>query len=192
MTHQWKLALSLIVIGLGWAGSGLQTATCAADDKKGTVVEFDGMKSRTPAEWQEEKPTNAMRYAQFKLPKVKDDKSDAEIVIFRGISGSTKDNVNRWKAMFIPADGKSIDDVSKVTTMKVGDAEVTYLDVSGTYKVKERPFDPNSKEEKRPDHRMLGVAFETKSAPYHIRLVGPAKTVENYKNGFDEWIKGFK
>jgi hypothetical protein len=39
---------------------------------------------------------------------------------------------------------------------------------------------------------MLGVHFEAEKNPYHIKLIGPAKTVEHYKKGFDEWLKGFK
>ena len=39
---------------------------------------------------------------------------------------------------------------------------------------------------------MLGVVFEGADNTYHIRLVGPADTVEHYKKGFDEWLKNFK
>jgi hypothetical protein len=125
---------------------------------------------------------------------VEGDKNDAEFVIFSfgpGQGGSAAENVKRWKGFFIPPDGKSIDDVSKVTKMKVGDVDVTYLDVQGTYKYKERPFDPNAKEELRPDYRMLGVVFEGKKT-YFFRLVGPAKTITHHKKGFEDWLKGFK
>lgn len=184
------LRLVLLVAGLLGYVWGLEPAP--AQEKKGTVVELDNLSSRAPAEWKEEAPSNRMRLIQFLLPKAKDDKQDAEVVIFKGIGGSTKDNINRWKGMFIPPEGKTLDDVAKITEMKVGEAAVTYLDVRGTYLFKERPFDPNAKAEKRPDFRMLGVVFETKQNPYHIRLVGPAKTVESYQKGFDEWLKAFK
>lgn len=161
-------------------------------DAAGTIVELDNLRSRTPATWKEEAPKNRMRLVQFMLPKAEGDEYNAEIVIFKGIGGSAKENIDRWKAMFIPPEGKSIADVSSVSTMKVVDAEITYLDVRGTYKFKDQPFNPNAKEEKRPDFRMIGVVFETKQTPYHIRLVGPAKTVEQYKKGFDDWLKAFK
>jgi hypothetical protein len=174
-----------------WPANVLPAAD--AKDDKGTVVELDGLKSRAPATWKEEEPSNPQfRLAQFRLPKVKDDKYDAEVVVFHGISGSAKDNIDRWKGQFIPPEGKKIDDVAKVTEMKVGDAQVTSLDVTGTYKFKERPFDPNAKEEKRPDYHMVGVIFETAKSQYQIRLVGPAATIDNYKPGFDEWLKNFK
>src|SRR5438045_3202288 len=97
-------------------------------DKKGTEVELSGLKSTTPAAWKEEAPANQMRFMQFSLPKAEGDKKDAEVVIFKGISGSTKDNIERWKNFFIPPEGKTLNDVAKVTEMKVGNAEVTYLD----------------------------------------------------------------
>src|SRR5262245_4646905 len=138
-----------------------------AGDKKGTEVDFDGLKSRAPAEWKEEEVKPGLRYMQFRLPKVKDDKNDAEIVIFKGIGGSTKENVERWKKMFVPPDGKKMDDVAKVTEMKVGKVEVTYLDVSGTYLYKFPPNDPNAKVTQRPNSRMLGVVFDGEKNVYH-------------------------
>jgi hypothetical protein len=186
MKRFWCLAVMTCAAVVGLA------VLSAAADKKGTEVDFDGLKSTAPAAWVEEAPANNMRYMQFKLPKAKDDKADGEVVIFKGISGSAKDNIKRWKDQFIPPEGKSIDDVAKVTEFKVGDAMVTFLDVSGTYLYKARPFDPNAKPEKMEGYRMLAVVFEGPKNPYHVRLVGPAKTVEGQAKAFEEWIKGFK
>ena len=192
-----RRALWLVPVGLAALAWGVFAwpARAADSDKKdegkGTEVDLGGLHSRAPASWKEEEPANRMRYVQFRLPKVKDDPRDAEVVIFN-LGGSAKDNVARWKTQFVPPEGKTLDDVAKVTEMKVGGADVTYLDIHGTYKFKERPFDPQAKEEKLPDYRMLGVIFETPNKQYQIRVVGPAATVEHYKDGFDEWLKGFK
>ncbi|HEY7153751.1 MAG TPA: hypothetical protein VH575_07310 [Gemmataceae bacterium] len=165
----------------------------AADDKgKGVVVDLDGAKSTTPGDWKEEAPANRMRFLQFRLPKKGDDKEDAEIVIFQKLGGGSKANVERWKGMFVPPEGKKIDDVAEVKEIKIGDRPATYLDVRGTYKVRLQPFNPRSKEEKKPNYRMLAIYFEGPKEPYQIRLTGPAKTVEAYKKGFDEWLKNFK
>ena len=166
-----------------------------ADDKKSTVVEIDGLKSATPAEWQPGEVTSQFRIHQFRIPHVAEDKTDAELIIFffgPGGGGSADANVKRWKGTFVPPEDKKIDDVAKVETFKVGDVQVTYLDVQGTYKFKERPFDPASKEELRPDHRLLGVVFESPQGPYFFRLVGPAKTVSQNKKAFEDWLKAFK
>src|SRR5262249_42962623 len=147
-------------------------------------IEMDDVRSRVPADWKEEEPSNRMRFAQFRLPRKGDDKYDAELVIFKGLGGSARANVERWKGLFTPPEGKKIDDVAKVEDIKVGRHEATYLDVRGTYLMKTRPFDPNDKGERRPDYRMLAVHLEGPRNVYHIRLVGPAHTVDAYKKGF--------
>lgn len=160
-----------------------------AQDKKGAVVELDELKAAAPVEWKAEEPTSRMRYLQFRLPHTEGDKADAELVIFKGLGGTAAENVRRWKDQFRPPQGKSIDDVSKVAEIKIGGHPATYLDVSGTYLFKAKPID---KGEPRPDYRMLGIHFEGPKNNFHIKLVGPAKTVERYKVGFDEWLKALK
>jgi hypothetical protein len=189
-----KRVACLLVLGLGVLGV---SAVRGAGDK-GTVVELGGLKSQAPADWkQQEIPERLRQFRiyQFQVPKAEGDTNDAELLIFHlpgGQGGSAEDNVKRWKGMFVPPEGKNIDDVSKVEKMKVGNVDVTYLDVQGTYLFKQRPFDPGEKPEKRPGYRMLGVVFETENGPHFIRFVGPAKTVEQHKKGFEGWLKAFK
>jgi hypothetical protein len=187
-----RRAVSFVVLAFGVLAFSSVPSESRAKDDKGTVVDLDGLRSTAPAAWKEEPPANKMRFGQFKLPKHKDDTADAELVIFKGLGGTPKQNLERWKAQFTPPKGKTIDDVAKVEEFKVSGCAVTYLDISGTFKFKERPFDPNAKEELRPDYRMLAVHFDGKKDVYHIKLTGPAKTVEMYKKGFDEWLKAFK
>jgi hypothetical protein len=176
----------------GFLGVALLAWGTARADDKGTVVDLDGLKSKAPAEWKEEKPSSRLRLAQFRLPAQGGDKEDADLAIFKGISGSSKDNIKRWKDQFAPPEGKTIDDVSKVETLKVSGSEAFYLDVAGTYKYKFPPFDPNAKVTLKPNYRMLAIQFEGPKDVYHIKLTGPAKTIEYYKKGFDEWFKAFK
>lgn len=164
----------------------------AADDQKGDVVELDGLKAAVPADWKKEKPANLMRFLQFKLPKNKDDKEDGELVVFKSLSGTAEANIKRWKEMFQPPDGKTIDDVSKVTEIKIGGTKAPYLDVSGTYKFKAAPFDPKAKTELKPGFRMLAIQLDGKNDTYHLRLTGPAKTVDQYKKGFEDWLQALK
>jgi len=193
MTNLSRSCLALWVTGV------MPLLAMRADEKKDEtkeiVIEIDGLKSTAPADWKSEKVTAKFRTHHFRIPHVADDKTDAELTIFffgTGSGGSADDNVKRWKGFFIPPEGKKIEDVSKVENFKVGNVDVTYLDVQGTYKFKERPFDPTSKEELRPDYRMLGVVFESPKGPYFFRMVGPAKTVKQNKKAFEDWVKGFK
>jgi hypothetical protein len=173
-------------------GLSVGSLPLGAADKEGGVVELDGLRSKAPAEWKQEEPSSEFRFAQFKLPAKKDDKRDAELLIFKGFGGSAKQNVERWKKQFLAPEGKSIDDVSRVEEITIAGHPATYLDISGTYLDKKRPMDPPEKAEKREEYRMLAVHFEGPTTTFHIKLTGPAKTVEAYKKGFDEWLKGFK
>ncbi len=183
--------LGLLVAAAFLASCGLADVPARGQEKKGGVeVVIDGLKSTTPAEWKEEQPKSTMRYKQFRLPKVKGDKDDAELLMFK-LGGSSQANLKRWMDQFIPPEGKKLDDVAKITEMKIGGLDAYYLDIHGTYKFKDLA-NPKSKEERRPNQRMLAVQIEGKTSPYQIRLTGPAATVEHYKKGFDEWLKAFK
>ena len=159
------------------------------------AVTLDGFKSDAPASWKMQEPANKFRAYQFIVPKSKDDKDDAELVIFyfgAGSGGGVDDNLKRWKGMFQPPEGKTIDDVSKVEKHKVAGVDVTYLDVKGTYLFKFPPFDPNAQITKKENSRRLGVVFASENGPYFITLTGPARTIEDQKKAFDDWLKGFK
>jgi hypothetical protein len=191
MRHAWwVLLLGLsVLVGAGRAED--------KKDDKGTVVEIDAFKAKVPASWKQveltEQQKNFGRVAQFTIPKAKDEKHDAEMIVFNfgsGGGGDVKSNVDRWKGQFTAPEGKKVE--SKSEEMKVGETPVTYVDVKGTYKYKKRPFDANEKEELRPDYRLIGVIFESKNGPYFIRLIGPAKTVAENKKAFDEWLKALK
>ena len=160
-----------------------------------TTVTLDGLKSDAPASWKTQEPSNKFRAYQFSVPKAAGDKEDGELVIFffgAGSGGGVDDNLKRWKGMFQPPEGKSIDDVSKVEKHKIAGVDVTYLDVKGTYLSKFPPFDPNAKVTKKENFRRLGVVFASENGPYFITLTGPAKTVDESKKTFDDWLKGFK
>src|SRR5262245_8621025 len=121
----WVMLLSV--------GALASAAASRAGEGKGAEVEFDNLHSRAPAAWKKEAAKGGLRFAQFRLPKKGDDKDDAEVVIFKGIGGSAKANIDRWKGQFIAPKGKTIDEVSSVKELMVGKAKVHYLDISGTY-----------------------------------------------------------
>jgi hypothetical protein len=158
----------------------------------GTPVTIDGLTSSVPAAWVEA-PPKPMRVKSFVIPHVEGDTIDAEFVIFHfgaGGGGDVESNLTRWKGMFVPPEGKKIDDVAKTQKFKVSGVDVTLLDIHGTYKYKPAPMAPQ--EELRPGQRMLGVVFASPQGPYFMRFVGPEKTIEKNKKDFDKFLKGFK
>lgn len=176
--------VAALAIGLNWAYAG------------GDVVELGGLKSKAPAGWKVQEPSNKLRLYQMAIPKSDGDKEDGELVVFffgAGGGGGTEENIKRWKGQFIAPEGKTIDDVSKVEKYKVGTAaDVVCLDISGTFKYKNPPFSPTAKEERKENFRRFNVIFDTDKGAYFITLTGPAKTVAKQKEAFDSWIKSFK
>ncbi len=168
----------------------LAASALAADDK-GTVIDFDGLKSTTPAGWKEDPTRRPLRVATFVVPRARGDEADGDLAIFKGITGSKKQNYERWQGQFIAPEGKKIDDVTKKEEFKVAGCEVMYVDIEGTY-LDGPPMVPAAQKKKRPNYRMLAVQFEGPDNTYHIKLVGPAKTIAEAKKGFDDWLKGFK
>src|SRR4029079_12686130 len=152
----------------------------------GQTVELGGLTSKTPAAWKMQEPSNKFRLYQMAVPKVEGDKEDAELIVFffgAGGGGGIDENLKRWKGMFIPPEGKSIDEASKVDKFKIGKvADVVYLDIQGTYKYKNPPFDPRAKEVRKDNFRRYGVIFDTDKGAYFITLTGPAKTMEKNKD----------
>src|SRR5262245_16085062 len=162
------------------------------DDLTNMTVDIDGLKSPAPKEWKREKPSNLLRSYQFRLARADGDKEDADLGILPDVTGKDEDNIARYKKMFLPPDGKNIDDVCKPAKLKAGGAKINSLAVEGIYLKKQRPLDPDFKAVKMPNYRMFAVLFETKENTHLIRAIGPAKTLEQHKKAFDDWLKAFK
>lgn len=180
---RWFLAFGLLFALTGFA---------SADDK-GAPVTIDGLTSKAPGDWKEKPPASQMQFKVFALPKAEGDAADATLTIYffgQGQGGDVKANVARWKGMFKAPAGKSIDDIAKQDDFTVSGVKITRVDLNGTYLYKRTPMDTEVTE--KPDHRMIGVVFESKGGNYYMRLVGPEKTVAKHAKGFEEWLKNFK
>jgi hypothetical protein len=175
---------------LALAAAALLGPAARAQDN---VVEIGGLKSKAPASWKEEKPSSSMRLTQFKLPKAEGDPEDAELAIFyfKAGSGTVEQNLKRQLAKFEPAEGDK-EVKQKVEKIKIGSVEATYQDVHGTFLSKFPPFAPNAKVTRKDNYRQLYVLFTNDTGEYYLTLLGPAKTVEQHKKEFDEFLKNFK
>ncbi|MBI2805959.1 MAG: hypothetical protein HYX68_13345 [Planctomycetes bacterium] len=158
----------------------------------GEILELGGLKSKVPEGWKKQKPVSRLRKAQFALPKAKGDKEDADLAIFGGIGGSAEANIERWKMLFIPPEGKTLAEASKLDKYSIGKvAEVVVFDISGTYLYRD-PSNPNAKQERKENFRRINVILSTDKDSVVITLAGPANTVAKHKAAFDGWIKAFK
>lgn len=188
----WIMGTVMSAVWFSGCMEGKPPASAEAGQEQGTVVDLDGLKSRAPARWKEIPTTQQFRYKVFRIPGEKAE-LDAELVIFyfgEGGGGGVQENIKRWKNMFEPPAGKTIDEVTTVSEFRVGEVPVVYVDIRGTYLF--RPFPAAPKAEPRKDHRMISVIFRSSKGPYFIRLVGPEVTVTKHQKEFDEWLKNFK
>lgn len=156
-------------------------------------VKINNLSAVPPADWKSEKPSNRLRSHQFRLPSGEKDTPDAELSVSPESSPDVKKNHERWLATFVPPEGKTIEEASKVSKWEIaGTKAVTVLDITGTWKYKERPQDPKSKEELRAEWRVVWVIVEGKDDSAHVRLAGPMAVVEKHKKTFDAWIQSLK
>jgi hypothetical protein len=165
-------------------------AIAPADSPK--PVTLGSLQATPPAEWQAEKPANRLRSHQFRLPADEEGVADGEIYVMPESSPKVDSYFPRWKASFVPPEGQTLDEVAKESQFQVGKATVHLLDVSGTWKYRERPFDPRSKEELRPEYRVVWAIVVVGDEATHIRLSGPEHVVQKYYNGFEDWLKRMK
>jgi hypothetical protein len=160
-------------------------------EEKGTKVKIGSLSATTPADWVKEKPANLLRSYQFKLPGEKD-QPQPEVAVFPESHPNPDKSIPKWKTQFVPPEGKTTDDISKVTKWDLKGATVTVFDITGTWKYRDRPNDPKSKEMLLDDYRAIWVIVAEKEEATHIRLSGPAAGVAKNAKAFEEWIKSLK
>jgi len=175
----------------------LAAALAACGGARGVLVELDGLRARTPATWSEIESVQPPRIRQFVLPGGLED--DAELSIFhygRGYGGDIQTSITRWKSSFEPPPGQAtdgtIDDLTTVRTYRTPSVRMTIVDVRGTYLHRDRPLDVRGDPERRREHRLIGVVFESHHGPYFLRLVGPERTVARHEQAFLRWLQTFQ
>jgi hypothetical protein len=155
-------------------------------------VEFGSLKSTPPEGWKEMR-AGPMQLKNFTVPKAEGDEDPTTLTIFQfpGGVGGLDANLKRWKGMIEPPEGKTTDDINKVTDFEVSKIKVTMCDATGTFLFKPNMSDPSNVVKKK-NFRLINVYFPTDDKVYTIRLVGPAKSVAAAEKGLLEWLKNFK
>jgi hypothetical protein len=151
------------------------------------VVKLGTLSAPAPAEWKSEKPANLLRSHQFKLPSGEAGLADAEVAVYKEGSPKVEAKFAEWKATFVPPDG-----VAKTAKWDLLGATAHVLDVSGTWKYRERPRDPKSKEEIKPEYRAVWVIVLQGEEATHVRFSGPEKVVAKHYPAFEKWVKSAK
>jgi hypothetical protein len=141
-----------------------------------------------PKRWKKIDPRFQMIDAEFSVP-AENSEIDGRITIM-GAGGSVEQNMDRWKGQFSPPEGKSLDDVAKVTKMTVNGQTVHLLDVHGTFN--DRPS-PQAEGVKREDYRMLAAIIETKDfGNYFVKFYGNKETVAKAEKEYKAFLESLE
>jgi hypothetical protein len=161
----------------------------SAADPTPVVVKIGNLSAPAPAEWKAEKPKFTLRSYQFSLPGDSAD-ATAELIVLPNSNPDPEKAYPRWKAMFEIPEGKTSDDIGKVSKFESAGATYHVFDVTGTWKYKD--FPQAKKEEIRPDSRVVWVIVVGKDETTHLRLSGPKDVVGKHYPAFEAWLKALK
>jgi len=138
-----------------------------------------------PAGWQKVDNPNPMRKATFKIPRAEGDPEDGEMSV--SLAGGTVDqNVQRWSGQF----ERGKDDVVGRKQVKIGDFDVTIVELHGTYAGSGMPGAPSAGSKR--NWALLGAIVETQGSLTFFKLTGPDKTIRLAKPSFDKFVEGFR
>jgi hypothetical protein len=172
-------------------------ARAAAEKPEPQAVRLDYLRGAVPGEWSAQPAGGQFRLLQFALPKAEGDPAAPLFIVFhfgKGGGGGVEENIRRWTGMVRLPEGVDPQKAVKRAEVKRDGARITTLDLAGTYL--DRPFPASDQVTPRPNYRMLAAIVETTreggDGPYFVRVVGPAKSVEAAKKGWDGFIASLK
>ncbi|GIW83051.1 MAG: hypothetical protein KatS3mg105_4858 [Gemmatales bacterium] len=154
----------------------------------GPEMNLGGMKSKTSGKWKADKPEKPELY-RYIMPKSFGDKVDAILTVVEDPSKKSADAlISEWKAMFKPPKGKTIDSVASVQKVKIGNADIAYFEVHGTYLKK----NADGETQELPNYRMYVARLDTGKNVYIVKAVGPYNTMTFHKIDFKSFLASFK
>ena len=186
-----RIQLGMLVLISAMLAAGVQRTSSAADEPKvdpkpeakGDTVTVEGHTFTLPTEWKKAEPAFAMRKYQADVPKVAGDAENGEFVVT--VAGGGLDaNIKRWAGQFGGAE--SLKGKYEVKTASGGTATVAELE--GPYSAMTMQGPQPAKD----GYKQLGAIVSTPQGDFFLKLVGPKKTVDQFKAAFDAMVGSFK
>jgi hypothetical protein len=190
----WAAIVMTIAVAC-WAcgGRGATAVNQQPTSSPSTTAATGDLHFKAPDGWVTEKPSSAMRAAQYKLPKAEGDSEDASLVLYYfgpSQGGPPQANIDRWISQIQQADGSSSKDKAKTETITVNGLKVTTVDVSGTYTAEMAPGTGDKRNDA--NYRLRAAVVETPKGNYFLKLVGPSKTVGRWEQAYADYLKSFE
>jgi hypothetical protein len=163
----------------------LGAASAAAESAVKSALKWDD-----PPAWVRRQPSNAMRIAEYGVPKRGKDPEDAELVVNTFASGpgnTVEANIDRWVRQFDPQG--SADAVTK-KDREVKGLKVHTVSLNGTYKGMMMPGSGSAKPKEK--YRLVGAVVEAPNGLWFFKMTGPEATVKGAEPEFEKLIDSLR
>ena len=166
---------------------------------KKLIVDYRGkeLAFEAPESWKAKKPRFNFTKHELMLPKAEGEEKDARMT-FTLSSGSTQDNLDRWKSQFKFPTGANPDKVFSVEKKTVDGYELSLVQIRGTFMetMGGGPF-AGGKKIPRENYMMKAVIISpkdanSKTAKCFIKLVGSEKTLKQHAKAYAAMVKSMK
>lgn len=152
-----------------------------------------GIKWNAPAPFRAQRPSSAMRAAEYVVPEEGAGEEPATMTVFffgSGQGGTVESNVDRWVGQFQPEGGGDPRAAARITRRTVNGMPVTRIDTTGTFSGMQMPGAPAGGA--KPNQRLLGAIVEGPQGLVFFKLTGPRAVVTRAERAFDEMIGSFE
>jgi hypothetical protein len=161
----------------------------AEDKAPKTFLVGGAFQLMAPESWVSRQPRNRIIEHEFSVPPSKGDDQEGRVTVM-GAGGSVEANIDRWYQQFTQPDGSASKERAKIEKREIAGAEVTVVDLSGTYMDRPGPMAPGVE---RANYRMLGAIVQTKNTGNHfIKFYGPERTVADNAEVFAKMLDGMR
>lgn len=175
---------------------GCQSGRKQGEDKQGEAagkLSSGKLTYTVPNGWVVQKPSIAMRVAQFGLPGI-EGKEDGELAVFffPGGGGGLEENLQRWYALFKQPDGSLSETHVQRRQVKIEGLPVTMVYLTGTYLKPKSPMMVGGDAAEVPECALIGAIAETADGPWFFKGTGPQKTIDHWRPSFEGFVKSFR
>ena len=154
-----------------------------AMSETGAKVRIKPLTFTAPATWKRAKPRSSLIQAEFAIPHADKDAVDGRLTV-SVVSGTIKDNVDRWKGQFVGAIASP-----KQKEIDAGGLKATRVDFTGTFGEQAGMVGPVVN---RPDYRMIAVIIPIDDQLYVVKAVGPRQTVAANVEAINSFVGSLK
>ena len=154
------------------------------DSNKNKLINIGDLRFVLPNSWEQENPSNSMRLAQFLLPG-KD--KNARLVVFFGIGGTIRDNLQRWYKQFENENLEGDSNRPREWIENINNFDVNFTYLEGTYLKSNMRM--NGPIEKMKDYALLAAIVSTPEGKYYFKTTGSVDILNEQKENFNKFIR---